>query len=198
MRIFLTVLFLISSLQSFSKADDIRDFQIEGMSIGDSLLDYFTKKEIRKEKKYRIKYPKSNKFTAITFYENSKFKIYDSVQANVKTKDKKYTIYSISGITYFNEKINNCKKQKKIILDELKNLFSDVSITNQTKKHEYDKSGKSLIYQSLFDMDDGSVVRIECYDWSKTMFNKHDLEDQLVVSILSEDFSYFMANEAYE
>jgi len=28
------------------KADDIRDFQIEGISIGESLLDYLSKKKI--------------------------------------------------------------------------------------------------------------------------------------------------------
>ena len=30
---------IIISLHSLSKADDIREFEIEGMSIGDSLLD---------------------------------------------------------------------------------------------------------------------------------------------------------------
>ena len=83
------------------KADDISDFQIEGISVGDSLLDYFTKKEIRKERKYRIKYPNSNKFTAITFVEYPNLKFYNSIQVNVKNKDKKYIIYSISGIIYF-------------------------------------------------------------------------------------------------
>ena len=34
------------SLQTLIKADDIKDFEIEGISIGDSLLDYFSKKEI--------------------------------------------------------------------------------------------------------------------------------------------------------
>ena len=198
MKRLLIILILTFGFQTLTKADNISDFQIERMSIGDSLLDFFTKNEIRKERKYRIKYPNSNRFTAITFYENSKFKIYDSVQANVITKDKKYIIFSISGIIYFNDKINDCKNQKKIIFNELKNLFSDASITNKTKKHEYDKFGKSLIHQTLFDMDDGSEVRIECYDWSKTMFNKHDLEDQLVVSIFTEDFSYFLTNEAYK
>ena len=43
MRIFLTVFFLIFSFQSLIKADDIRDFEIEGMTIGDSLLDIFNK-----------------------------------------------------------------------------------------------------------------------------------------------------------
>ena len=180
-----------------AKADDISDFQIEGMSIGDSLLDYFTKKEIRKERKYRIKYPNSNKFTAITFVEYPILKVYDSLQVNVKNKDKKYIIYSISGIIYFPNNINKCKERKELITSELIKIFPDASITKRKKKHEYDKSGKSLIYQTLFDMDSGAESRVECYDWSKKMTKKNDLDDQLVVSILNDDFSYFMANEAY-
>ena len=46
MRVFIIVLVLIISFQSWTKADDIRDFQIEGISIGDSALDYFTEEEI--------------------------------------------------------------------------------------------------------------------------------------------------------
>ncbi len=49
-------LFLITP----SLADDIRDFQIEGMSVGDSALDYFSKKKI--DSSYKGSYPKSNKF----------------------------------------------------------------------------------------------------------------------------------------
>jgi len=42
-----TYLFLLLfSFQTSSWSDDIRDFQIEGMSIGDSLLDYFSEEEI--------------------------------------------------------------------------------------------------------------------------------------------------------
>ena len=51
MKIFIAVLVLIFNIQSLSKADDIRDFEIEGMSIGDSLLDYFSEKKIIKEKR---------------------------------------------------------------------------------------------------------------------------------------------------
>ena len=52
MRIFLSVLVLIFSLQSWTKADDIRDFEIEGMGIGDSLLDIATEIQINKAKDY--------------------------------------------------------------------------------------------------------------------------------------------------
>ena len=41
------------------------------------------------KKNTRIKYPKSNKFSAITFQEYPNLKFYDSIQINVKTKDKK-------------------------------------------------------------------------------------------------------------
>jgi hypothetical protein len=196
-RIFL-ILIITLSFQSLTKADVISDFQIERMSIGDSLSDYFTKKEIRVKRKERIKYPNSNKFTAITFDDHPKLKVYDSVQVNVKTKDKKYIIYSISGISYFDNNISKCKEQMKLISNELIKIFPNASNINQTKKHEYDKSGESLIHQSIFDMDSGAEARVECYDWSKKMFKKHNLEDQLIVSILSDDFSYFMANEAYK
>ena len=47
MKLFLSVLILIFSLQSWTKADDIRDFEIEGISIGDSLLDFYSEKEIK-------------------------------------------------------------------------------------------------------------------------------------------------------
>ena len=197
MKKILAILVLSLYFTAPSKADDISDFQIEGMSIGDSLLDFFTKKEIRKERKYRIKYPNSNKFTAITFVEYPNLKFYNSIQVNVKNKDKKYIIYSISGIIYFPNNINKCKERMELIANELINIFPDASITKRKKKHEYDKSGKSLIYQTLFDMDSGAEARVECYDWSKKMLKKHDLDDQLVVSLLNDDFSYFMLNEAY-
>ena len=37
---------LLFSHQTPSEADDIRDFQIEGISVGDSLLDYFSEEKI--------------------------------------------------------------------------------------------------------------------------------------------------------
>ena len=40
MKRLLLILILTINFQSLTKADDIRDFEIEGMSIGDSLLDY--------------------------------------------------------------------------------------------------------------------------------------------------------------
>ena len=51
MRILIAVLVLILTLQSFTKADDIKDFQIEGISIGDSALDFFSEAQIKNNSK---------------------------------------------------------------------------------------------------------------------------------------------------
>jgi hypothetical protein len=197
MRVFIAVLILVFSLQSLSKADDIRDFQIEGISIGDSALDYFTNKDIKKAIKERIIYPNSQKFSMLTFYLHKNLKIYDSVQINHLTNDKELIIYSIAGINYFENSINECKKEKKIIVNELSEIFKNSEKINKKKKHEYDKSGKSFIHQTLFDLISGDQIRVECYDWSKKMTKKHGLDDQLIVSISHKDFSNFLKNEAY-
>ena len=46
MKVFIAVIVLIFSLQSWTKANDIRDFEIEGMSIGNSLLEFMSLDEI--------------------------------------------------------------------------------------------------------------------------------------------------------
>ena len=68
-----TYLFLILfSFQTSSWADDIRELQIEGVSLGDSLLDYITKQEIESKKKTDYK---SKKFSR-TYFSLSEFEIY--------------------------------------------------------------------------------------------------------------------------
>ena len=47
MKRLLIIFILTLNFQSWTKADDISDFEIEGLSIGDSLLNYFTINEIR-------------------------------------------------------------------------------------------------------------------------------------------------------
>ena len=54
------VLVLIFSLQSWTKADDISEFEIEGMSIGDSLLDYFDLADMNNF--YIPRYPSSDDY----------------------------------------------------------------------------------------------------------------------------------------
>ena len=88
MKILILSLYFISSAQ----ANDIRDFQIEGMSIGDSLLDFMSAKEIKKIKKFDY----SGKYIGIVLREK-KSSNYDDIQLAYKNNDDKYTIHSLAG-----------------------------------------------------------------------------------------------------
>ena len=91
MRIFLTVLILIFSFQSLTKSDDIKDFQIEGMSVGDSLLNFFDKSKIDNEKIVLL--GKVKKFLRFVTYQN--LKTYDKVLIYFINEKDNYKISSI-------------------------------------------------------------------------------------------------------
>ena len=195
MKRLLTILILIFSLQTPSWADDIRDLQIEGMSIGDSLLDYFSEDEM--QKKLKKSYSYKNKFRLFSI-GSSKYEIYDSVQFVVKPEDRKFEIYNIVGVLSYTNNISDCYKKKDIIANELSDLFQDAKQNDQSTKHEADKSGESKASTLWINLDSGAAVAIACYDWSEKMTEKNDWRDNLKVAILSAEFKKFLDNEAYE
>ena len=77
-RLSLYLFLILFTLQTPSWADDIRDFQIEGMSVGDSLLDYFSENEIKANLPYDDM--KTEKFNNFEIYDESLFDKYDSLQ----------------------------------------------------------------------------------------------------------------------
>ena len=182
------VLFIFSfSAPSFS--DDIKDFQIEGMSIGDSALNYFSEVEIKNGMR---DYYKNKKFTDSEIVLSPKFKVYDTIHINYKTNDKNYVIYSLSGTILFEENIKDCYKKKDIIVDEISEIFtSSKKQDHGTTEHYADKSGESTTTGVWFYLESGAVA-VSCYDWS----TKIGYIDHLRVRIISEEFTRFINNES--
>ena len=108
MRTLLTFLVLIFCLQSLTKADNIKDFELEGMSIGDSLLDFMSKSYIDGDKE--ALYP--NKKYLTIFYE-FKSEQYDDIQLDFLSKDPKYIIQGVEAKKYFPDNIKGCLSQQK-------------------------------------------------------------------------------------
>ena len=101
MKKFLAILILIFTFQTPSLADDIRDFQIEGVSLYDSLLTHFTEQEIKNNKR-DVRWT-DNIFSKIEFYRLSSFQTYDIVQFFYKTNDDQFKIYAIYGLIDIND-----------------------------------------------------------------------------------------------
>ena len=189
MKIFLTLFVLLFS--SSVVAEDISDFEIEGMSIGDSLLDYFSEEEINHERK-QVKLADSEYFQSVQFYKNDFLRTYDGIVLRYKKKEN-YKIYSITGNIFYRYNISECYEKKNLIVNELKNLFVNVETTNSVESHRADSSGKSKINMFTFQLTNGEQIQVSCNDWSKEK-ESENWWDQLKVVIFSLDYMEYLKN----
>ena len=183
-----TYLFLILfSFQTLSWADDIREFKIEGISIGDSLLDHLSKSQI---KKYTNKVFKTDEYITIQFpASNLNSKDYDVIEINYKIPN--LVIENISGVKIFKE-INQCYNKQDEILNEILELFSNIENIQIIEKiiypHGSDKSGKSTYTRGSYEFPSGDKISVDCNYFSKKMNRDH----QLYVAIDSKVFDEFL------
>ena len=159
MKTFLTLFVLFSSSVV---AEDISDFEIEGISVGDSLLDYMSEDEIKKEVEVnKERYNNTTSFGEV--FISKEFLTYKSVRAYVKPNDSKFIIHSVSGAKKY-KTINLCIEEKNEILKEFSNLFSNAKRSNRTYNSKHDPTGKSKVYETEFRFKSGDQINIQCID----------------------------------
>ena len=193
MKKLLAILILILTVQTPSQADDISDIEIEGISIGDSLLKIMSKDEIKSN---MVQMYKSKKFSTVIYF---KTEIYDSIQFSFLTNDDSFIIKDIEAKLIFKYDIKSCLKKQEEISKSIKEIIGNNTnyypIDKQVRKA--DPSGKSFMYAEAFTYNENeSMVQIYCTDWSKD-FEKKNWHDELKVSIWSDSFSKFLETEAY-
>ena len=172
-------------------ADDINEFEINGMSIGKSALNFFSKKELNNK---RFMYD-DKRFVAVSKYtENSP---YEGVSVEFEANDKNLIIKAMNGkVLYDDKNFEDCNKAEKKIVNELKAIFTDSAKYNNwgISPHPGDKSGKSVGSHHQFDMNDGSgFIMVECMNWSE----EAGYTDNLKVSIITDEFNDFLT-EVYK
>ena len=160
-------------------ADDISDFQIEGMSLGDSALKYYSESKIKANKQ--------------NWYKGKKYSTSEigDIQISYKTKDSEYILEGIDNGEMMD--ISKCLEKLPLQVDAISALFSDkVKIKGPNKsKHWADKSKKSWVHSYEFLFPSKDMILVECYDWSKNV----SWGDNLRVSILSKEFARFLRNQ---
>ena len=192
----LLIFILTLSFQSWTKADDIKDFEIEGISIGETILKYYDKELIINRK---ATWPKSKKYTR--FWDNDfKSDQYESLQLIYLTDDKNYIIKGITaGILYENTNISKCYKKQNEITEQLKPLFVNTKIViGKVNKHRTDVTGKSTFKNIYFRFTNGDTVAIGCYDWSKTLEEERGWVDHLRIAIYDNNHKLFLQGPAYK
>tara|TARA_Y100000590_G_scaffold98153_1_gene111701 strand:+ start:5356 stop:5943 length:588 start_codon:yes stop_codon:yes gene_type:complete len=195
MKSFILILFIFFALQTLTKAEDISEFEIEGISIGDSLLDHFSKNEIN-EALTNPSYYKNKKFVEI--FLNFTSSNFDYLQIAIQTKDKSYKIEKIMMLKDFSDQIENCKKFKKNLINESSEFLYKAERADGEKVALSDPTGNSFTYISTFYLPSGGFFNFTCTDYGKEMFDQNGWFDSFKVSIGSEKISkYLQSGDAY-
>ena len=189
--IFLFLLFSLS-IHSWSKADNISEFEIEGMSLEESLLNHFDENKIIANNLNYIYH--NDKFYAVAFYKENFYETYESLEIHLKKNDKNYKIYAIDGLIFYDE-INQCHKKQDEIIKDINNLLENTKMIDLgVSKMSDDITGKSSRRSFYWELDNGNIVAVECYDWSEEIFQKNSWYDNLRISIVTKELNNWLTN----
>ena len=196
----LLVIVLTLSFQTSVKTNEIKDFELEGMSVGDSLLEYFSEENIIKELNSEYVYKYKSDFIRVGaglgegFILIKDIKQYDDIGITLKLNDKKYIIYSLSGRIFCDGGINDCFESQKKISNDLKTFLSNsVKFETWERVNPDDKSKKSKIYGNDFIFKKSNeVITVGVYEYSKSYSEKTRFYSHTNIAIYSKEFNNFL------
>ena len=186
MKKLISIFILTLSFQTLTKANDISDFEIHGISVGDSLLKFVSKDKIENQKK--VWYPVKEYFV-INFPDFNNSEEYDALTISLKKNDNNYEIKSIGGTVFYQKNIEECYSKKDQIVKDLSSLFKDSTQKKDlgTFKLSADTSGKSNASTVNFYFKNNSLISVQCKDWSEEFKSW----DRLNVTIVSKEYFEF-------
>ena len=193
-------LIIILSLQSFTIADDIQDLEIEGMSVGDSLLNYMSEIEIKKE----IEVTKSHysyledplRFREVYFFSNNNnFNTYKTVSVMFKNNDNKYKIVFIRGMKDYVENLQGCISKRSEISEEIETIIPKYSKDFREGKSRLDKSGKSTTNNIYYIFNSGDGIILACNNWEEKLRKKNNWTEGLSVVLSTNEVGSWLNGE---
>ena len=205
MKKLLGILVLGLLLSTSAYTDDIKDFQIESMSIGDSALNYFSEVQLEDNELDWHNYSYKEYSTSLLPGKG----IYDWFQISYKSDDDNFIIEGFVGILVIKNYNNKeCNMKLNTAALDLSKLFKN---TKQNKKEKYkvaynprtifqiaDLSGKSTVTSISFNfLDEGEII-LACYDMDKatnqidSFIKDINQFDSFRIDIRSRELSYYL------
>jgi len=196
------LIFLIIQFQNISLADDIQKFQIEGMSIGDSALDYFSEAQLEDNEQGWHNY--SYKEYSTSFMPGKG--IYDWFLVTYRNDDYNFKIKAlVGGMKKKNYDNKGCNNYLDAITLNVSELFKNAKQENK-KKYElttdasrtYPFTGKSVVTSVSFNFPDDGAIIIACYNMDKkanqVAFINSNLNqnDSFRISVRSHEFANYL------
>ena len=171
--------------------ESLRNFEVLGMSIGDSLLDFMPEVdifyEIEKHKKLN-KYSnrkEPNKFFEITVPKQEDY-LYDGATVFIKnTIPSDYTIYGLRGYRYYIEDFDACIKRRNQIVEILTDFFPDAETGSLIDE---DNEGITDTF-SIGYIAKNRLIDVFCIDLEETYRLKNNFREGLTFGVRNKEFS---------
>ena len=187
-KILLFILFLFSP----TFANDIFEYKLDGISIGNSLLDHYSYSEITSSDIYE--YPGSNRFYDI-FILSDQSSLYENYSITVKLNDDNYIIYAISGEIVFNYQIEKCFNQKNSVINEIKNEIPNAKQLDYEWQYTELADGQSMAYITEFELNSGSI-RVYCVNSSDKAKKSLNFPDYFALELTTHEVLDWLTYEA--
>ena len=172
MRRFFAIIIYLISLQSLAKADEIKDFEIEGISIGDSLLDYFSEDYINSN-------IKNNYFTHIK----------DKTFVAISVQDASFDVYDVMQFVFKRNNIEDCYRKIDKISED---ISTNIKFINENKFKDLEMSANQGKYSGQTFFLSKGIISVHCYDWSEKIENENNWIDNLRINIKTDEFENFL------
>ena len=168
------IFFLIISILSFqtiSLADNIQNFQIGGMKLGDSALDYFSESQLEDNEQGCHNYSYNEYSTSYMPGKDN----YNWFLVSYKNDDNNFIIEGlVGGLEKTNFDINKCNNKLDVTALNISMLFKNTA-QGEKKSYEltqdaaqtYPFTGKSVVTSLSFNFLDGAKIILACYDMEK-------------------------------
>ena len=165
------------NFQSNSYSDDINEIELDGLSLGESLLNFFSKQEIKEN---TIQYFEDKRNYYVVFY-NKDLSQYSDFEIYLKSNDNNYKIKGLNAGIY-PKNLKECLTKLDEISSEISSAL-DIVFTDDSSKHSYYKN--SFINGRTVELE-GGYLRIDCMFYDDKDKLKHpSLVDNLAVMLKS-------------
>lgn len=190
----IVVISLSFILASCDNKEYVKDFKVEGIAVGNSLLTYFSEEDILKlQRKTDIMgnpIDLEGRVYIDSVFENYQFETYQSIQMYYKIDDKKYIIQGVGGGIFYEFDSKKCNDK----YFEVKNILSEQYTTPEITEYLDEKDGRegmgnSKFNEAFYDFENGSSIKITCKDIDNDIVN---VQDYFQLTIFSKEINEHM------
>ncbi len=183
-------------------AEDISEYNIEGISLGDSLLDHYNMEEISNAYKYDYE---NVPYTYYVLFPKNPNSIYERIQITIKRDNKyidnlknKMLIHEVAGQDYSFENIDACYFKLDNIKNELVSILNSEAVEDSGYS-SWDQTGESKYKRYRFYLNENNLyadIILRCTDIGET-WEKEGYQDVLSVSMYTKEYIKEINTNAY-